>query len=101
MNGSLLPAAGEPCPAVVPAPFALGDDIMANSVCCACFRNPPHQRHVPRLLDGQVPEACRPPKALGQGFGAGTLHGGSVCLHGCARDHGGPAVSLVTRVVSV
>jgi len=63
MNGSLLPAAGEPCPAVVPAPFALGDDIMANSVCCACFRNPPHQRYVPRLLDGQVPEARCPPGA--------------------------------------
>ena len=57
MNGFLLPAAGEPCPAVVPAPFSLGDDIAANSVCCACFRNPPHQRHLPRLLEGQAPEA--------------------------------------------
>ena len=57
MNGFLLPAVGEPCPAVVPAPFSLGDDIAANSVCCACFRNPPHQRHLPRLLEGQAPEA--------------------------------------------
>lgn len=57
MNGSLLPTAGEPCPAVVPAPYSLGEDIMANSVCCACFRNPPHQRHTPRLLEGQAPEA--------------------------------------------
>ncbi len=81
MNGSLLPAAGEPCPAVVPAPFALGDDIMANSVCCACFRNPPHQRHVPRLLDGQVPEARRPPEALGRGLVPGRrMAGACACV---------------------
>lgn len=65
MNGSLLPVANEPCPAVVPAPYQLGDDIAANSVCCACFRNPPHQRHLPRLLEGQAPEArarCKCPR---------------------------------------
>lgn len=74
MNGSLLPTAGEPCPAVVPAPYSLGEDIMANSVCCACFRNPPHQRHTPRLLEGQAPEAR-------------ALHMNTASLF-CVRDKG-------------
>ncbi|MCJ1427328.1 hypothetical protein MMC29_005231 [Sticta canariensis] len=54
MSGFLLPASGEACPAVVPAPFALGEDVAGNSVCCACYRDPPEQVHVARPLPGQM-----------------------------------------------
>lgn len=54
MSGFLLPAAGEACPAVLPAPFAVGEDVTANSVCCASFCNPPEQVHIARPLPGQI-----------------------------------------------
>ena len=50
-----MPAAGEACPAVLPAPFSLGDDVNGNSVCCASYRNPPEQIHIARPLPGQIP----------------------------------------------
>lgn len=55
MSGVLLPAAGEPCPAVLPAPFSLGEDVNGNAVCCASFANPPDQEHIARPLPGQIP----------------------------------------------
>lgn len=45
------------CPMLVTAPFHLGDDIGSNGVCCAAFRHLPHQKHVTRLLAGQMLEA--------------------------------------------
>ncbi|KAK9808425.1 hypothetical protein WJX73_003377 [Symbiochloris irregularis] len=56
MSGLLLPASGEACPAVLPAPFSVGDDITANAVCCASFKDPPEQKHVTRPLPGQMHE---------------------------------------------
>ena len=58
MAGFLLPPAGDPCPAVVPAPFpGLGEDLTSNSVVCAAYRLPPHHKHECRLLPGAVEEA--------------------------------------------
>ena len=55
MSGSIAPPGGDPCPAVVPAPFAgLGDDITTNSVVCCTFILPEHRPHVAALLLGAV-----------------------------------------------
>ncbi len=51
--GELLAPGGEVCPMVVPAPFKVGQDITTNGVCCAAFRDPPHQRHISRPLPDQ------------------------------------------------
>lgn len=53
MVGELLAPGGEVCPMVVPAPFKVGQDITTNGVCCAAFRNLPHQRHTSRPLPDQ------------------------------------------------
>ena len=54
---------------VVTSPFQLGQDITTNGVCCAAFRNPPHQQHMARPLPGQtlevgLPSAPGPPAAI-------------------------------------
>ena len=58
MVGELLAPGGEVCPMVVAAPFKVGQDITTNGVCCAAFRDPPHQRHVSRPLPDQSLEVC-------------------------------------------
>ena len=61
MVGELLAPGGEVCPMVVTSPFQLGQDITTNGVCCAAFRNPPHQQHIARPLPGQTLEVGLPP----------------------------------------
>ncbi|GAB4819079.1 hypothetical protein N2152v2_006125 [Parachlorella kessleri] len=57
MAGFIAPPAGEPCPAVVPAPFeSLGDDITSNSVVCCVYKLPQHTPHLTHLLPGAVEE---------------------------------------------
>ncbi len=57
MSGSIAPPAGEPCPAVVPAPFeSLGEDITSNSVVCCVYKLPQHKPHATQLLPGAVEE---------------------------------------------
>ena len=57
IHGLVSPPQGEVCPAVVPAPFKLGEDITSNSVCCACLRMPePAQQHRTILLPGTIPD---------------------------------------------
>ena len=53
MNGEVLAPGGEVCPMMVTAPFGVGEDIASNGVCCAAFRNPPHQKHIARPLPDQ------------------------------------------------
>ena len=53
MVGELRAPGGEVCPMLVPAPFSLGEDITTNTVCCATYCNPPHQRHTCRPLPDQ------------------------------------------------
>lgn len=62
--GELLAPAGEVCPMLVSAPFQLGQDITTNGVCCAAFRNPPHQKHMTRPLPGQTLEVVLLPIPL-------------------------------------
>jgi 5'-3' exoribonuclease 2 len=53
----LLPEDGDPCPAVVRAPFGLGDDVKPNGVLGFVYRLPPPEQHQPRLLPGtKAPE---------------------------------------------
>lgn len=61
MVGELLAPGGEVCPMVVPAPFKVGEDITTNGVCCAAYRNPPHQRHTSRPLPDQSLEVASAP----------------------------------------
>ena len=56
MNGLLLPCAGEANPAVVPAPYDLGEDLTTNNVVVASYKNPDHQPHVARCVPCS---ACR------------------------------------------
>lgn len=61
--GELLAPGGEVCPMIVAAPFKVGEDITTNGVCCAAFRNLPHQRHISRPLPDQSLEVdCSCPK---------------------------------------
>ena len=48
MNGLLLPCVGETNPAVVSAPYGIGEDLTTNNVVTASYKNPPHQPHVAR-----------------------------------------------------
>jgi hypothetical protein len=61
MVGELRAPGGEICPMLVTAPFQLGEDITTNSVCCAAYCNPPHQRHTCRPLPEQSLEVPPPP----------------------------------------
>lgn len=64
-SGLVSPPQGEVCPAVVPAPFKLGEDITSNSVCCACLRMPePEQEHRTILLPGTVLDVSALPPSL-------------------------------------
>lgn len=57
MAGRIAPPGGDPCPAVVPAPFSgLGEDITTNSAVCCTYMLPPHRQHIARLLPGAVEE---------------------------------------------
>ncbi|KAG7673428.1 hypothetical protein Ndes2526B_g03127 [Nannochloris sp. 'desiccata'] len=57
MAGSIAAPSGDPCPAVIPAPFSgLGGDITTNSVVCCAYILPPHKPHVAALLPGAVEE---------------------------------------------
>lgn len=57
MAGLMIPPAGDPCPAVVPAPFEnLGDDVTSNMAVCCVYKLPKHLPHVPRLLEGALEE---------------------------------------------
>jgi 5'-3' exoribonuclease 2 len=57
MAGSIAAPSGDPCPAVIPAPFSgLGDDITTNSVVCCAYILPSHKPHVAKLLPGAVEE---------------------------------------------
>ena len=57
MAGKIAPPGGDPCPAVIPAPFnGLGDDITTNSVVCCTYILPDHKPHVAKLLPGAVEE---------------------------------------------
>lgn len=49
----------------MPAPFQLGEDITVNNVVMACYKPPPHQRHVCRPLEGQILEVKPPPPLSG------------------------------------
>ena len=66
MSGALLPAGGDVCPAVMPAPFELGQDITDNAVCCANYVNPPAQVHTCRFLPGQEAEVSSPHSCFGE-----------------------------------
>ena len=54
MNGLLLPCAGETNPAVVTAPYELGEDLTCNNVVAASYKNPPHQPHVARCAHSRA-----------------------------------------------
>jgi 5'-3' exoribonuclease 2 len=57
MAGSIAAPSGDPCPAVIPAPFpGIGDDITTNSVVCCAYLLPAHKPHVTKLLPGAVEE---------------------------------------------
>lgn len=57
MSGFIAPPGGDPCPAVLPAPFpGLGPDLTSNSAVCATFKLPPHQQHRSALMPGAVEE---------------------------------------------
>lgn len=61
MEGYIAPPAGEPCPAVVPAPFrGVGGDITSNSVVCCVYKLPDKKPHITKLLPGAVEEVSRP-----------------------------------------
>ena len=38
MSGLLLVTSEDPCPAVLPAPYKLGEDLSPNGVVCANFK---------------------------------------------------------------
>lgn len=53
MAGCIAALSGDPCPAVVPAPYTgLGADITSNSVVAAAYLLPEHREHILSLLPG-------------------------------------------------
>mmetsp|Transcript_1802 Transcript_1802/g.4476 ORF Transcript_1802/g.4476 Transcript_1802/m.4476 type:complete len:1019 (+) Transcript_1802:196-3252(+) len=71
MAGYIALGSGEACPAVIHAPFSLGEDITANGAMGVTFINPDAQPHQPRLQEGtMLPPAevqegdLAPPKPL-------------------------------------
>lgn len=57
MTGFLLQVNGPTRPAMIHAPYHVGDDITANQVCCATYKLPPHKKH-----ECVVPPGCIVPR---------------------------------------
>ncbi len=55
LNGHLC-VTEDYCPETLPAPFDLGEDITQNRVIMGSFLNPPHQKHLSRLMSGAEEE---------------------------------------------